>query len=808
MSSAIEGLNAALQGRYRLDTEIARGGAGVVYSGADLRHHRKIAVKVLHADVEQTVGDERFLREIQITAGLNHPHILPLYDSGEADGRFFYVMPLVEGETLREHLASGPLSLDEAIRITTEVADALEYAHGHGVVHRDIKPENIMLAAGHALVADFGIARASAADTGNDVRLTGTGLAVGTARYMSPEQQSGDDVGPASDIFSLACVLHEMLVGKPPFGSDVHPGIPRSVTRTLRKALAAEPDRRFTSARAFAVSLTEGAPRVPALRRRRVAALVAALVVVTAAAAFLTWPRLRPAATAGRDAPGYLEPASVAVLQFKVTDTMTWPGLSAYASNLADRLTDGLGQIEILTVSARRAVAIHEQAAVPLDSLARALKAGTLIAGTLTAIGPSRIRIDLELIEGPTNRQIGQTHIEANLPERLQLVDAVADSVISLLRPVLGTTIQKRNQLMGTTSDKAYDLAQSADELTRSFEGFFSANNLGAARRSLDEADSLYDAAERSDPRWIEPKVRRARLAQPRMMLASFEHVDGQRWLRQGLGHVDRALRIAPNDPLALEVRGSLNYWRWRDHRPKDTTTANALRDSTEADLRRAVSGHPERARVLRVLSELLAASGRPQEAIRMAVRGFDSDPYLNNTPTLALRLFQYNLEIGNDTAAARWCRDGAGRAPDRAEFDECQLQLMAWTSLMSPDPAKARGLKARALAHTAPPATAILEPRLDQLVGVVYARAGARDSARAVLRRGLAGPQANVGIVIPAANIYDALGQRDSAVTLVVRFAGLHPELLDMMRRDPGLRKLGRDPQVASALRAPSGTY
>ncbi len=797
MPSALEGLNAALQGRYHLDAEIARGGTGIVYGGLDLRHHRSIAMKVLDADLAQAVGGERFLREIQITAGLSHPHILPLYDSGDADGRFFYVMPLVEGETLRDRLAAGPLPLDEALRITAEVADALGYAHDHGFIHRDIKPENIMLAAGHALVADFGIARATSVNEGADLRLTAAGLAIGTLRYMSPEQQMGGDVGPASDIFSLACVLHEMLVGQPPAGATPPPGLPRTVARALHRALALEPEQRFATVRQFADALGGGAPQIAVSRGRALAGLAAAILVI---ASLLVWQRTR--ISSARDAGAErLQPASVAVLQFTLADTGSLPGLATFAADLADRLTDGLGAIPELQVSARRAVASYERAAVPLDSLARALKAGTLIAGGLSAVADNRVRIDLRLIDGQTNRQIDRTYVEADLPRRLVLVDEVADSVIRLLRPVLGTAIQKRSQLLGTKSDEAYDMAQSAESMARSFDALIATNDVRAARQALNGADSLYAAAESADPRWVEPSVRRAKLTQQRMMLANFEHTDSQRWLREGLAHADRALRIAPNDPVALETRGTLNYWRWSFRRPVDSTVANALRDSAESDLSRSVTDNPERARVLRVLSELVAASGRPSEAIQLAERGIRSDPYLNNTPTLALRLFEYNLQLGRDTTAARWCRFGAGRAPSLPQFDECQLQLMAWTDALAPDPAVARRLKARALTHTAPPAVAVLEPRLEQLLGVVYARVGTRDSARAILRRGLAVAQPNLGILIPAANIYDLLGHPDSAVALLVRSAELHPAWHDLMQRSPGLRKLGRDPIVRRAL-------
>ncbi|HEX9895719.1 MAG TPA: serine/threonine-protein kinase, partial [Gemmatimonadales bacterium] len=215
MADAPTTLTTALAGRYRIDRELGQGGMATVYLALDLKHQRQVAVKVLRPDL--SLGSERFLREIATTAGLRHPHILPLYDSGEAAGFLFYVMPLVEGESLRDRLKRDKqLPIEEALQIAREVSDALSYAHSRGVIHRDIKPENILLESGHAMVADFGIARAVSAAGGES--LTQTGMSVGTPAYMSPEQAVGDrDVDGRSDLYSLACVVYEMLAGQAPF---------------------------------------------------------------------------------------------------------------------------------------------------------------------------------------------------------------------------------------------------------------------------------------------------------------------------------------------------------------------------------------------------------------------------------------------------------------------------------------------------------------------------------------------------------------------------------------------------------------
>jgi serine/threonine protein kinase len=270
-----ERLTSALADRYAIEAEIGRGGMATVFLAEDLKHHRQVALKVLHAELTATLGAERFLHEIEIVAGLNHPHILPLHDSGEADGFLFYVMPYVEGDSLRQRLdRQHQLPIEECVSIARHVAEALESAHRQGVVHRDVKPANILLHQGSPLIADFGIA--VAAGTAGGSRLTETGLSLGTPRYMSPEQAVGDQrVGPASDIYSIGCVLYEMLVGTPPRGgrtaqavlADIITGgpvspraerstVPANVDAAVRCALEKVPADRFTSAADFGAALS------------------------------------------------------------------------------------------------------------------------------------------------------------------------------------------------------------------------------------------------------------------------------------------------------------------------------------------------------------------------------------------------------------------------------------------------------------------------------------------------------------------------------------------------------------------------
>jgi serine/threonine-protein kinase len=331
----ISRLSAALVERYAVERELGRGGMATVWLATDTRHRRKVALKVLHPELTAVLGPERFLQEIEITASFQHPHILPLFDSEDADGQLYYVMPYVDGETLRARLdRETQLPLDEAVRTACEIADALAYAHARGIVHRDVKPENVLLHGAHALVADFGIALAVQQAGGG--RLTQTGLSLGTPQYMSPEQAMGERTLDArSDVYALGAVLYEMLVGEPPFTGATTQAIvakvmaerpvpPRTVRDTvpphleaaILRALAKVPADRFASAPAFAAALTAPAPAAPAPRppdaapvaaprasRRRTAALVLGALAAGGAAG---------AAVSGA-LPGSTEPAPATV---------------------------------------------------------------------------------------------------------------------------------------------------------------------------------------------------------------------------------------------------------------------------------------------------------------------------------------------------------------------------------------------------------------------------------------------------------------------------------------------------------------
>jgi tRNA A-37 threonylcarbamoyl transferase component Bud32/TolB-like protein len=461
-------LQSALADRYRLERELGQGGMATVYLGEDLKHHRRVAIKVLRPELAASLGAERFLREITTTAQLNHPHILPLLDSGAADGTLFYVMPYVEGESLRDRLLrEKQLPLDDALQVAREVADALTYAHSHGVIHRDIKPENILLQSGHAVVADFGIAKAVTAAGG--AKLTETGLAVGTPQYMSPEQSAGEgDLDGRSDIYSLGCVLYEMLAGEPPFTgpsaqavlakrlstpaprvSILRDRVPAGVEAAVDRALARTPADRWPTAADFAAALahpeTLGALSAvrPAGRRwrRRAVQAGAAGAVLVAAAVGLTLLN-------GMKGP-YLDPEAIVVAPFEnqVRDT-SLAQLGALTSDWVTQVLQGAGAFKVAPTAAVAAAAWTPGSRV--QDLAAATGAGTVVTGRVLLQGDS-VFMRAELVNGRTGALVRSVPtVAAGIREPLAAVKALAERVAGAAAALLdpdstGLTYQSRN---------------------------------------------------------------------------------------------------------------------------------------------------------------------------------------------------------------------------------------------------------------------------------------------------------------------------------------------------------------------------
>ena len=442
----LEQLRSALAGRYTVERELGRGGMASVFLAQDVKHKRPVAIKVLTPDIGRLVGSDRFLREIEIAARLTHPHILPVFDSGDAGGLLYYVMPFVRGESVRHRLErGGPLPVSEAVRIAREVADALDYAHRHGYVHRDIKPENVLLEEGHAFVADFGVARALAA--GGDPKLTEVGFAVGTPYYMSPEQAAGDAaVDGRADLYALGCVLYEMLAGKPVFEGPtaqalarqhlfdtprrlrtLRQDVPPAVEQVVERALAKTPGDRWTSGAEIAAALESG--DVPTFRggpRQRRRWIVAGAAVLLAAAAVVVT-RLQRTPTLDRDL--------VAVAPFDVLA----PELQLWREGLVDivaRNLDGAGSLRVVapTIAVRRWEGRADAPAA--RQLGRRTRAGLAVYGTVVSTGRDSVRLTATLYDVVAQRPITDL-VMHDVADRM---DRVADSLsLALLRELART---------------------------------------------------------------------------------------------------------------------------------------------------------------------------------------------------------------------------------------------------------------------------------------------------------------------------------------------------------------------------------
>jgi serine/threonine-protein kinase len=420
-------LQTVLADRYTVDRELGRGGMAIVFLAQDQKHHRKVAIKVLKPELAAALGRERFLREIETAAGLSHPHILPLHDSGEVDGFLYYVIPYVEGESLRERLdRERQLPLDDALQIAREVADALGYAHRHNILHRDIKPGNILLSGGHALVTDFGIARAITATGGG--QLTEVGALVGTPAYMSPEQVDGSPyIDGRADIYSLGCVLFEMLVGERPFkGSSLTAVIanrlsspapsprvfrqlvPEAVDASVRKAMAELPADRFATAAQFADALgTATRPSGPAL-----------------------------VAVPDR---------SIAVLPFK--NQSSDPESEYFSDGIAEEIINALAQLPGLHVAARTSSFAFKGKGADVAEVGAKLKVATVLDGSVRKAG-NRVRITAQLVNVSDGYHLWSERYDSELDDVFAIQDHIARAISQRFEVMLASPTGRFAQQM------------------------------------------------------------------------------------------------------------------------------------------------------------------------------------------------------------------------------------------------------------------------------------------------------------------------------------------------------------------------
>ncbi|HMI48993.1 MAG TPA: serine/threonine-protein kinase, partial [Gemmatimonadaceae bacterium] len=624
-----------------------------VYLAHDVKLNRQVAVKVLLADLAFALGPERFRREIDLATKLSHPHILPIYDSGEAGGELYYVMPYVAGESLRGLLnREKQLPVDEALRIAAEVASALDHSHRHGIIHRDIKPENILLEDGQALVADFGIARAVSAV--GEGKLTSTGVSLGTPSYMSPEQGMADpNLDGRTDIYSLGCVLYEMLAGSPPFTGrttqaliarhslDAVPSltivrqtIPEEVEDVVLCALAKVPADRFSTAGEFADALNSvrqggksnvrrtraGRARKPKPRKWGVIALAAAIgvIVITGAAwagkTFL-WNARRASAASVGDA-GF-KPARIAVLYFK--DQSSDKHLGYLADGLTESLIDQLGQVSALEVISTGGVKQFRGSDITHDSIAHALEAGTLVDGTITPDGKN-VRVSMRVIDGNSDSQFDEASVVESPANPLALQTKLAEQLSLMLRAWLRDEIRLRQLRAGTQNPKAWSLVQQAEKIRKDADALDQGGNSAAAASRLLSGDSVLVQAEALDSKWTEPIVLRGRIA-ARQERLSKDPADAARWIDVGIAYADSAIALDPRDADALELRGTLRVRPIirgfiSDQREIDSRIASA-----EKDLRASVAANPTQANALNILSRIQYQKGDAVESHALAQR-------------------------------------------------------------------------------------------------------------------------------------------------------------------------------------------
>ena len=693
----------------------------------DLKHHRKVAIKVLHADLAQAIGAVRFLREVEIAARLTHPHVLALYDSGAEDDALYYVMPYVEGESLRARLArEGALPISETCRIIRDVADGLAYAHRHGVVHRDVKPENILLSDGHALVADFGVAKAVsdvASTLGGTVRttLTTAGMTLGTPTYMSPEQAAADpQVDSRADLYALGVVAYEMLTGRPPFvGATMQQilaahvsevpdpvakrrsSIPAPLAAIVMQCLEKNPADRPRNAEALITVLdgtstlntgiTANAPLdSTALRREHpvserrsplvMTAAIAALVLIATGAGYGYWHHRHTPASAPDHFTGDAMGAasvpgkSIAVLPF---DNLSADTSNAYfAAGTQDEILTRLAGIHELKVIARTSAAQYASHPQDVARVAQQLGVATLLEGSVQRAG-DQVRVAVQLVDAHSGAQLWADSYDGTVKSIFSVESEIAQHVADALKAQLLPGESARVASIPTQNAAAYDLFLEAEYAVDQTEGTAAGDPATLAAR----AAVLYRRAIALDPRFALAYARLSYVDSYAYWLG-FDH--SQARLDGATREVQHALALEPNLAEAHLAMGYVHYWGHRDY-------AAALR---EFDIAR--QSLPNDARVAAAFAFVTRRQGNPQAAITEFRRAELLDP----------RNASWPVQLGNSFELARQY-DDAVTAFDRAlaiQPDNYQsLVQKAWVLAVAGQPARARAAWATIPARTDP---------------------------------------------------------------------------------------------------------
>lgn len=810
---------AALADRYDVKHRIGIGGMATVYLAEDRRHQRPVAIKVLQPELAATLGSDRFLREISIAARLQHPHILTLIDSGEAGGFLYYVMPFVEGESLRRRLNhEGELPVEDVVEIMHDLADALAHAHAQGVVHRDIKPDNILLTGRQAQVMDFGVAKAVSEASARS-GITSAGTAVGTPAYMAPEQAAADpNVDHRADLYALGVVAYELLTGRVPFDYDtpqeliaahvtrdpvpildVRATLPTGVAQIVMRCLEKRPADRWQSADELVRALetvrtgTSAASgiashvRIASPGRRRWLPWIGVVAAATVGAvAWMLIPQggEAPVATA-------LDPARIAVLYFD--DRSPAQNVSYLADGLTESLIQELSRVDALRVISRNGVRPYRGGAVTLDSIVRALQVGTLVEGSVARSGDV-VRVTVDLVDAETEEHLESRTLEQPWEELFALQDTLSAEVSRFLRERLGREIRVRERLAETESVEAWELVQRAEGLRQESDSLAGFGDSIAAERSLMVADSMLIEAQRLDRQWVEPTLVRAWVAADRAVMSSvLRYASDTRWNHVALELTDEVLGRRPGYAAALELRGIVE---WRLAQAPDADDADAMRQAAEQDLRAAVSTDPRRALAWSTLSDLLRRNARFAAAKRAALQALEADQFLEEASDVTFRLYETSLELKEFDEAERWCAEGRRRFQTE-NFAICHLFLVALPGGPRADPDEGWETLDEIVA---------LSPRqstdVNRSVGLawqsaVLARAGQGDSARAVLGRARDAASENLKPWIDyyGANTLLQLDDRRGALDLLQQFLRANPGRKTYLASDWMIEPLWDDP-------------
>jgi serine/threonine-protein kinase len=750
-----DSIKEALTDRYTIQRPIGRGGMATVFLAEERHPARKVAVKVLDPELTDHLGRGRFLLEVEIVSSLTHPHVVPVFSTGEAGGLLYYVMPYIEGQSLRQRLLQeSQLSLAEALHITHDVADALEYAHARSVVHRDVKPENILLSGGHALVADFGIARALSAASDN--RLTVAGLPIGTPGYMSPEQATGSaEIDGRTDIYSLACVLYEMLYGEPPAPGtrDTQDAVrrqrsarrtqssadtvPETVEAALAKALAWDPRERFSSTAEFARALTLGGASTPH-----------------------SAPIFTP--TPPRQAP----PKSTAVLPFA--------SLSAdldneyFSDGITDEIITQLSKIGDLKVTSRTSVMRYKKHDKGLREIGTELGVATVLEGSVRRSG-NRVRITAQLVDVNSDGHLWAETYDRDLTDIFEIQSDVAAQIAAALEATLSPSEQARIARRPTDDLEAYNLYLRG---TYYFNRFTSDSAFKAVR-------SFEQAIERDHAF----SLAYVGLARVYLMLGigtgSTHPSDAFRSAKEAAG---RALEL---DGSLLEAHGILGavhtWWDW-DWKAAEAQFAKANASCAECEKPHLEYGF------------YLATQGRHEEAVRNAKTALELDPVslIVNTHVALQYYWARRFDRATDQLLKTLDLD-----PD---FPPA-VSLQGWIRLLSGAPEDAVHAFERALHHGGQ-----ISPLLAAL-GCGQAVAGRPDEARASLER-LREPSPQYHISPrDVALVHTWLGETEDALTWLERGVGEHAPWMCFLGIDPVWDSLRQEPRFMAMERQILGT-